>query len=407
MKFHVDRQLPWFLGFFMMVNMYMLPMLTSSPRVTDVMALALAFLVFVRLVFGRQNPVDLAAAAFFSLAPLLWLLFSTLEARFETAVLAIRWLLAIPWGLAMAQLLKTEKAQVSFARGILVGGIVNVAVIMLQSVGLEAPLKLVGLSSAGANYYTWVSNTLRYPGLHGHHNASCSVISLMIPAGLFLYYGKRLRLIQLVGILVGLMISLHLTNTRSPMVVSLLTLGWGALLARRLRRSLLIGLTLAALLTPLLILYGPPGGWARWRNTEALASNTTERTDSVMGSLFLVMENPLGLGVKKGQAELSGKTGIGATHNAFLQAALNYSLPFGILVTLAVVGMTLKGLYGLSSNHYLPGLLAFQTAGLFMFEEHLNNPTFMILTAWLALLIWHPTLIWRKSADDAPTGNPS
>ena len=61
--------------------------------------------------------------------------------------------------------------------GALVGGLVNVAVIVLQWRGMEGLLQMVGLSSAHANYHQYVAYTVRIPGLHGHHNASSAVVT--------------------------------------------------------------------------------------------------------------------------------------------------------------------------------------------------------------------------------------
>ena len=63
----------------------------------------------------------------------------------------------------------------------LAGCAVGVGVLMMQMAGLESLLRLVGLSSAGAAFHHYVGNSLRMPGLHGHHNASATVISLPCP----------------------------------------------------------------------------------------------------------------------------------------------------------------------------------------------------------------------------------
>ena len=42
---------------------------------------------------------------------------------------------------------------------------------------------------------------------------------------------------------------------------------------------------------------------------------------------------------------------------------------------------------------FLLSLLAFHLAGLFLFEEHLNNPTFVVLASWLvAAVTWRPAV---------------
>jgi len=382
-KFQPDKHWSWLAGFLLTVNFYLLPFLASSPRATDIGGLILAGWIIVRLAQGRQPQRPLVIMAFTAIIPLIWLFFTILNADNTTGILAVRWLLAVPWALGLVLLIEDEEKQIHFAWGIVIGGMVNTFVIMMQWQGMETYLQMVGLSSTGANYHTFVARTVRIPGLHGQHNASSSVISLMIPAGFYLYFKGRIKLTHLLAVLLGMVISLHLTSTRSPLIAAVMTVGFASLLARRFGRSVIIGFLLISLMLPLLAVYGPPGGWARWKNTEALVSNATERSESSLGAISLSVENPWGLGVKKGQELLSGKTGIGATHNAFVQAALVFGLPLAMLVLWGFLVAISRSLNGVDHPFFLVGLIAFQTAGLFMFEEHLNNPTFIIISMWL------------------------
>ena len=407
MRIRIDRLWPTLAGLLISVNIYLVATLESSPRALDVGGLGLAVWLVVRLARGRLDGRLLAGAGVTALTPLIWLFFALLNGYTDTGILAARWLLAIPWALALALLVDDEDKQASFAWGLFLGGLVNTAVIVLQWLGLESYLQMVGLSSSGANYRTWVAYTVRIPGLHGHHNASSSVTSLLVPAGLYLYFRGRCRVSLLLVGLIGLLVALHLTSTRSPLLVAIVTVVLAAALARRFGRSLLIGFVVVAILTPLVIAYGPPGGWARWKNTEAVASNAVERSDSTLGAISLSVRHPLGLGVKTGQRHLSEETGIGATHNAFAQAALVFGLPFGLLLVWGFAVVVLRGARGIEHRYFLPGLIALHVAGLFMFEEHLNNPTFIVLTAWLVTCAFQPAVSSGKSPAGAPPRSPS
>ena len=405
-KIHPDKHGPWLAGFLLTVNIYLVPILTSSPRATDLGGFFLAGWIIFRLVRSRQDSVPLVAVGWTALTPLIWLFFTILNGDSATGVLAARWLLALPWALALVLLVDDEEKQIQFAWGLVVGGLINTLVIILQWQGMESYLQLLGLSSAGANYHTYVSFKVRIPGLHGQHNASSSVISLLIPAIFCLYFKGRCKLSHLLLALSGMMISLHLTSTRSPLIAAVLTVGFASLLARRFGRSVLIGFILVSLLVPLVAVYGPPGGWARWKNTEALVSNASERSDSTLGAARLAVEHPLGLGVKQGEKMLSGRTGIGATHNAFIQAALVFGLPLALLILWGFMVVIFRSLGGVDHPFFLPGLIAFQTAGLFMFEEHLNNPTFIIISAWLIALASLHQFRTGKSPGGSPSGSP-
>ncbi len=377
---------PFLAGFFLSVNLYLMPGLASSPRATDLGGVLLGLWILARLVRGRQSMRHLAGVAAVALIPILWLFFSLLNGQLPTAVLTARWLLAVPWALALLLIPDHENRQYGFARGLLIGGLVNTLVIVLQQLGMQAQLQMIGLSSSGANYTEFVSHQLRIPGLHGQHNASSAVTSLMIPTGFFLYFRRRMGIAWLLGCILALLIALNLTSTRSPLVVTVATIGFASVRARRFKLSIALGVFLLGVIGPLVLVYGPPGGWSRWKDTQAMTSNATEREDSNWGALELSLDHPLGMGEVRGHELLAEKTGLPSTHDAFLQAALIWGLPFGLLLAAGVTAMIIRGSGQGRGVLFLPGLLAFHMAGLFMFEEHLNNPTFIILTLWLVAL---------------------
>jgi len=397
LKIHNEKLWPFIAGFILTANLYLLPLVESSPRATDLCSFLLGCWVVVRLAQGKQKPQPLTVVGLISIIPVLWLFFSLLGDDPATTVITARWVLAMPWALALINVMETDQRQEMFAWGIFMGCLLNVVVIVLQLLGLESLLQFVGLSSSGANYHQYVSHQVRIPGLHGHHNASSSVTSLLVPVGFFLYFRHRIKLNMLLVSLFGLLVAVHLTSTRSPVLVAVITVAFVSALARRLRQSVLLGIVLIGILVPLVLVYGPPGGWARWNNSEALVSNAGERVESGLGAVGLCLDNPLGLGVTKGHSELEARTGIKATHNAFLQAALLWGLPFGFLVSVGIISAIVRGFGGMDSGFFMPSLLAFHVSGLFMFEEHLNNPTFIILAAWLIAVAFLRNIRSEKS----------
>ncbi len=386
-----SRHLPWLAAFLLSVNLYLVPPAAASPRATDLTGALLGVWAVWALARGRLPLRPLIMVALACLAPAVWLFFGALDGQAPTVVLAARWLLAAPWALALLPLLADADRRRRFAWGLLAGGAVNVAVIVLQVLGFEGMLRMVGLSSSGAAFHNYVLQMVRFPGLHGHHNASAAVISLMAPAAFYLYFRRAAGLAVLLASLAALAVALHLTSTRSPVVITLTTTLFAAVAARKVARVAIVGLVLLAVAGPLVAVYGPPGGWSRWRDADASSSNVQERLVSNLGTAELVLERPWGWGVTAGNEALRDRTAISATHNAFLQAALEFGLPLGLLIAVGVLAALARALGARGQPLFLPGLLAAQAGGLFLFEEHFNNPTFMILALWwVALLGWRP-----------------
>jgi hypothetical protein len=379
-----ERLLAVAAGVVLTANLYAVPALATSPRATDVGGAVLGLWALAQVVRGRIAAPRLAALGLLSLAPAVWLFFGLMGGDGPTAVMTGRFLLAVPWALALMAIADRKGGGDDLALGLLIGSMVNVAVILAQVAGLEHLLAAAGLSSRSADYGHYVNQQVRLPGLHGNHNASASVISLVVPAGFYLYFRGRLRLAALLAALLALMLAIALTSTRGPLLAAVASAAFAMAVGRRVGASVVIGAVALAVVVPLVVVYGPPGGWARWRNTEALVNNASERQASWVGSVELSLEHPQGLGITEGHRLLTERTGIRATHNAFLQAALAWSLPFALLLLAGLGAAVVRGALQPGEGLLLRSVLAFHLCGLFLFEEHLNNPTFVVLAVWLA-----------------------
>lgn len=376
------QHLDWLLGFLVTANLYLVPTLASSPRATDLLGLALSLWALRRLAAGRLPLGPLALLLLVDALPAGWMVMSLLDPDPPTTVQSLRWLVAIPWALALTVWLEDEASCRRFAWGLLWGGGVNVAVILAQYAGLEPVLRLFGLSSTQSTFFSFAYNVVRIPGLHGSANPSSAVVSLVVPASLYLYFRKQAPLVVPVAALAGFLLALNLTSTRSPLAVAALTLGYAFVAARQYGRATVFALMMVAILVPAYLTFGPPGGRSRWEDATALQVNVRERMHSNVASLDLALSHPLGMGVTRGKDALYDRSGIRATHDAYLQAAMDLGLPLALMIALAVLVHVARGLATGGGTAMLTGLLAFHVAGLFFFEEHLNNPTFVILASW-------------------------
>jgi hypothetical protein len=97
----------------------------------------------------------------------------------------------------------------------------------------------------------------------------------------------------------------HITSSRSPLIIAVLVpLTCGAF-SRRPLTTLRIGVALGAVVLPLLLWLGPPGGQVRWEDQGNVAINSGERLASNRIGLALVAETPLGRGLEASAEEVA------------------------------------------------------------------------------------------------------
>ena len=392
-----SRYLPSILGFFLVANTFLVPTLATSPRATDVLGLGLAVWL-VMLAHRRGVPKGpLAVLGLAIVMPVVWLGWGLLEGQPSTLSQAARWLLAVPWAVALLLINGDQTARVRFVWGLVVGSGVGVLVVLMQNMGLNGPLQRLGLSASDAAFHHYVYHQVRIPGMHGHPNSSSAVISLIAPAVMYLYLRSRAQFwLPIVGLL-AMLASMHLTSSRSPLVVTAPVVMLALVAARNPRRALPLFVSLGLGFVVFLAVFGLPGGAARWADMLAIQANVHERLSTNLTALEIMVHNPLGLGVVGGKDAMLEIGAISATHNAFLQAGVFFGTPLALMLLVAVSVHGWRMLVDPRHGNLWPGLVALQVAGLFMFEEHLNNPSFVILACWLMA-----AAAWRR-----PTGRSS
>ncbi|MHB8079304.1 MAG: hypothetical protein ACYDIE_08625 [Candidatus Krumholzibacteriia bacterium] len=373
---------PWLLGFALVANVYLLPGSAASPRLTDILGLLLTLWLVRRLAGRGVAGAPLAALAVLVAPVAVWTVLAAVNGLSATMLLGARWLLAVPWGLALAEAAAAPTSRRRLAWGLWWGLAANVAVLVVQNFGLLDLTARLGLA-ARDSVLSDLDQFWRYPGMHGHANASAAVISLLAPVSLYLYLAEGAPLWTPVAGALLLLAGGHITSSRSPLIIALLvSLTCGAF-SRRPVATLRIGATLGAVVLPLLLWLGPPGGQVRWEDQGNVAINSGERLASNRIGLALIAERPFGRGVEASAEALSDALDNPSMHNAFLQLAAVFGLPMAAWVAWALLRNSAGLGAGPGSARWLTGALALQTLGLFFFEEHGNNPTFIVLTAWL------------------------
>jgi hypothetical protein len=299
-----------------------------------------------------------------------------------TLLLAARWLLAVPWGLALAEVAATRESRRRLAWGLWWGLAANVAVLLVQNAGLLDATTRFGLA-ASDSVLGDLDQFWRYPGMHGHANASSAVVSMIVPVSFYLCLGEDAPLwVPIVGTLL-LLAAGHITMSRSPLIVSALVAVALGVAARRPLAVLKVGAALLVIVLPVLIWLGPPGGQIRWEDQGNVSINSAERLQSNRIGAGLVGDRPLGRGVEASAEALEDALENPSMHNGYLHLAAVFGLPLAAWVALALLRCAARLPAGTAAPGWLAGGLALQTIGLFFFEQHAGVPTFAILCAWL------------------------
>lgn len=382
----------WALGFFVMVNLYVLPSHPRSPRVSDVVGLLLGIGSCFHLARSGVSRSRFAISSMLLAFPALWAIIGLVKNDVNTVVQSIRWGLALPWAWVLERGWLRKVFREAFMRGLFWGAGLNVLVLVMQAAGLDELTRSLGLAALD-EVAPSVHGRIRLSGVHGHPNASMGVISLVIPAALALTLGMRRSQAWLIAAVGMLFVGSSFTLTRSPLLVSAFSLAIGLLLNLRYRKTLVSALTIVVLGSLALLTGGPPGGWERWLDASNVA-NSLGRVATNVEAMKLLLLHPLGVGDSVRTAAL------GATHNAFLQVGLVFGLPFAIFLT---TGLAFASLRSLRKETRTIGMLAVHVFGLFLWEDHLNNPTFIVLSSWLLV---SGLLSSRRSVTAAEGGLP-
>jgi len=388
MPHRVPLRLPWLLGFFLVFNPYLLPASELAPRATDALGAALG-LWLVWLFCSKGLPVRLFTALvvilLIGVVPLVWGLYAYNAASdLPTTVLSLRWLLAIPYAFALFLVALDPRQRTSVAWGLWWGCVANIVVLALQFYGLEQLTKDVGLA-AQDTLESEYGEEYRAPGMHGHANGSTAIVSLLVPVSLYLYYVGKTRSWTVVVSLGLVSLATQLTYTRAALLVSLTVLLMVLVAHFRRSRSARLA-TLVVLVVLLTSLYvGLPGGTERWEDFNRIRENASVRLQTNAAALQISMEHPLGVGAESGVEMMRDKAANEATHDAYLQIAVMYGLALAGLLFLLIIILALQALNPTSTAWRLEPILALQVFGLFFWEEHLSNPSFMIMVNWLVV----------------------
>jgi hypothetical protein len=378
-------------GTALLFNLYLIPGAGegASPRLSDllgVLAFGLLLARFARSGLPAGMAGMLAATAFLPALFALVALGGGLAAEpglSKSAFTGVRYLLSAGVGFALHTLFVDPRTRVALLLGIVAGGLGNVGVMVMQAIGEDQLMRVLGLASAlMVEEGFWANGARRVAGMQPHPNGSMAVVSYMVPVVFYLYWAGRTGVLACGAALGALAAASTLTLTRGPLLATIVTLTIAAVAFRDARGTRMMALVGAALAAVALALLGPPGGWDRWLNMADAGANAGERLATILFTLDTVLEWPLGVGVVAAREMLIAGSGVPSSHNSLLGAALGFGVPFTLVVVLVLGVNIVSGRRSAISALYF--LISLQLLGVFFCEELLFDPTHIALFCWVA-----------------------
>ncbi len=368
------------LGFLLVFNLQFPPGLPQAIRAIDYVGAGVLLVLTLYLVRHRSLPRRLFLRASLVVGVVaIWIAVSIIDGR--SLVEPIRWLLALGYAFLAIKGLSDKETNPYFLKGVLLGAVGNLGVLLLQFLGfLSLPVQL-GVAAPDADVLNAVGGVWRPPGMYGT-NGTSAVAVVCVPAALALYE-RNVSTIWTVATSFGIVTATSaITLTRSSLLVTVVVLAvWGLLKAKGVKQ--ISGIFLAAgLVVSGIAIFGPPGGWDRWEGTSLQSENAQIRIRTTVASAGLAVQHPTGLGRSGYQDLLANRTGYSATHNALTYLALSGGIPVALTLIFYLVGRAATIFW----QRDFVSWLALTLLGLFMWEELLRNPTF-IATSVLIILV--------------------
>lgn len=371
MKKQSVNQFLWLLfGFFIFFNFYIVILpIEKPPRVTDIIGCFFIVAMFLRLNAIMKMKFHIVDFLYL-VAISLWLMKDLIIIGPGSLIITFRWIVAFMVGFVIARLPYQSTYRYKVLVGMIFGAAANIAVIILQINGYFDSMVAFGLGSKDS-WYANIGSSVRYAGLFEYPNALALVTSISLPLSLGLVQEfQKPFWVVIVGFCITTL-GCGLTFTRAPFIVScLLMLIW--LLNGQKKQTIRKVLIICAIMS-IVLLFGLPGGEDRWSDSVYIENNRDDRIASNMDAIGLLIKNPFGLGALfKDQVNF-------AVHNAYLQLGLMAGIPFLSFTIIQIFRAIHKSVSLKRSELWVALTLFFN----FFFEEHLTNPTIVILIMWI------------------------
>jgi hypothetical protein len=393
MHLHVCAQLrqkvivvAFLVSFLIFFNFLIFPTNPDSPRITDVMAVALCVcFIFYIILRDRLTETFLWLYGAFLLAIIPAVILALGQDDFSRFVLSARWLVYIPAGFVAANYVIERQAIWSCLLGTLAGTFANLVILFLQSQGFGFELVAAGLAPVDAATVSVFARE-RYTGMWGHPNVVSAVVSFCTPVCIYLYIVFRWKAVALITGLSTLALCFIFTETRSPLLLSVVLIFIAILVYEPLFK--VIGtIIFIPILGAVTVMLAVPQQLDRWLDFRLASDNAVGRGDTIITAMAKIIAEPLGHNLevfRDAWLLLFPGTGV---HNGFLFFGVVFGLPAFFLLLF----FTFRALKHLARNQSHMSIFFFlmllHISLLMLTEDHTLNPTFIMLWSVTATAI--------------------
>jgi hypothetical protein len=331
-------------------------------RFTDYIALsALGLLGLYSIALQRLLPLGLfgliVAALFF---------FPILSADPRTSILAEHYVLYSLAGIYVATIVSEPSALDRFCWGLILGGLATVPIFVLQSSGYSSILVDWGLVPGYSPVFEGIVRTLpRYSGLSGHPNEAGHVATLSAGAGAYFAYVHR-RFLPLALVALCILAVFYYTWSRGGLVAGGAVLLIPFLLSRGRTEVWRLPLMIVAFVTVLVAISQLDFVMSRFENDPNVSNNITDRIDSTLYALDVVLSHPFGTSIADFFSVVSSGTGgTSSAHNGFLF----FGAIFGLLPLIVLLTAFLANFFIRDETDIFYAFLTLQVGLSFLFEQ--------------------------------------
>jgi hypothetical protein len=301
------------------------------------------------------------------------------------AMILVRWVFAIPASYFLCVLAENAKWRKSLFTGMILGLLIDTSLLGYDYISFQ----ITGKPAFVWNRHVWYANdAFRASGIEGGPNAAAAGADFVVPFLLGAAEEFRWKWWP-VGLATAVAaFAFVATESRGAFVSSICLLAiWAWTTRPRALVQICFVAVLASLVYATMPMFIPSAGdnyeindlLTRFTNSQSMAANADRRVMTIVESIELALQNPLGMGSSYGPA-LAATTGYeGATHNGLVQIAVLGGLPLaGVVAAVLVIGgRRIFGLKRRTENWVAAYILCIS-----FFEAFLFGPYVPLLLLW-------------------------